>query len=914
MTTGPGTSGRDGGLNLQTAITSLLPPESARDWKSSASNLIGTNARPLNEIIASLVSGDLIDWQKYEPAIRHWEAVTGRPAPWPAALGPRSGIKPAPQFVEWMMAVFDGRVSGTTELTINQMLKLLGNGVVPAQAEYAIRLLTQGNEEVMTQPQNDTSSFFTSHQSRDVPRDQWGRYELPDPETGEPAKGWTRATTFAATLAESYGLRIWKERQVVWGLSRRPDLITLASTISGPEDKKALGSIVDEAHIAAGTDGKANRGTAIHRACQASERGAHHEVPEELRPHVAGYFTALKDAGLQILPEYVERTVVLKRYHVAGTFDNILRCPDGKLRIGDKKTGNLDYADIEFAVQLAVYAHADAIFNYDTGRYEPMPEIETDYAIIAHIDPVSGKTELQRVNIEWGWVWARTCAEVMDIRKTKHVITPYVDPFLDKYNEHTPEWGSKPKPITDTPSNAVISGPPTAHVLPPNMTRFAQNSTPIEVPPPGVSVVVPSHWTSELVHSFERSVREKYGDTAQVTWTRRHDGEMTATVDKSSVIPHLNGTVPGGYVDSTSSVPDEFQAFWSDDRHDDDPPWETGIPFTEHINGVPLEQYGQSAKHPCASGQSCEPTGTDGLHEDGTVCLYGNARPGPITPVSVLAVGATALGSIPDTTHVDLTAAAVEAQQPDATPQSVMAAASAPAQGNADPDELMHRILGIKGGKASVQKIARELMTLLGIKESDPNSIKLSQYQHKIASAIITLAHSRSVSIPGVDKDGKAFGQPAGPGPDPDVWKNGTAGGADASAQKASGAGGTEVNEFEGIIRAAVTSIRGAVSLNALQLLHAHFAEKTRVGWTPEMQDAARTRALELEDAAGETPLTPMQMIEGATSKETLQKAWTKATDGGKNRDGWTAELDAAAKAKVGQLNQSAPVATTGNQ
>lgn len=275
----------------------------------------------------------------------------------------------------------------------------------------------------------DTSSIFQHHAAQDVPRDQWGRYSLPD-ETGETV-GWTRATTFAATLAEAHGLRIWEQRQVVLGMGRRPDLVTLASTIVGPEDKKALGEIVDSAHEAAGTQAKANRGTAVHSAIQRVEQApdyltAINQVPAELRADVVGYFSAVNAGRLEIIPNLVERVVIIPEYRVAGTPDNYVRCPDGKIRVLDKKTGNLDYADIEFAVQLALYANAKALRNYGTSTYEPLPEIATDYAIIAHVVPGTGHTELKRVNIALGWAWARTCAEVMDIRKTKNVITPYI--------------------------------------------------------------------------------------------------------------------------------------------------------------------------------------------------------------------------------------------------------------------------------------------------------------------------------------------------------------------------------------------------------------------------------------------------------------------------------------------------------
>lgn len=52
-TNGPGLHG-DGGMDLRTTVT-LLPTPAARDWKSGESNLIGTNARPLNEVAVNLL-------------------------------------------------------------------------------------------------------------------------------------------------------------------------------------------------------------------------------------------------------------------------------------------------------------------------------------------------------------------------------------------------------------------------------------------------------------------------------------------------------------------------------------------------------------------------------------------------------------------------------------------------------------------------------------------------------------------------------------------------------------------------------------------------------------------------------------------------------------------------------------------
>ena len=78
-----------------------------------------------------------LDWGAYGPAIRRWEDVLGRPAPWPTdALGRLS-----PVFTEWLMGLPDGWVTDTPGLTRPAMLRALGNGVVWQQAAYALRLL-----------------------------------------------------------------------------------------------------------------------------------------------------------------------------------------------------------------------------------------------------------------------------------------------------------------------------------------------------------------------------------------------------------------------------------------------------------------------------------------------------------------------------------------------------------------------------------------------------------------------------------------------------------------------------------------------------------------------------------------------------------------------------------------------------
>ena len=74
-------------------------------------------------------------WGDYGAAIQRWEWVIGRAAP-----APVTDDKLSSRFVEWMMGLPAGWVTDIG-LSRAQELKILGNGVVPAQAKLALELL-----------------------------------------------------------------------------------------------------------------------------------------------------------------------------------------------------------------------------------------------------------------------------------------------------------------------------------------------------------------------------------------------------------------------------------------------------------------------------------------------------------------------------------------------------------------------------------------------------------------------------------------------------------------------------------------------------------------------------------------------------------------------------------------------------
>lgn len=83
-----------------------------------------------------------IAWGRYEAAIRRWEAVTGRTAPYPVERGTRGQPRLAAVFSEWLMGLPKGFVTGLG-LPYGAQHRALGNGVVPQQAVTALWRLVE---------------------------------------------------------------------------------------------------------------------------------------------------------------------------------------------------------------------------------------------------------------------------------------------------------------------------------------------------------------------------------------------------------------------------------------------------------------------------------------------------------------------------------------------------------------------------------------------------------------------------------------------------------------------------------------------------------------------------------------------------------------------------------------------------
>lgn len=254
-------------------------------------------------------------------------------------------------------------------------------------------------------------------------RDRYGRYLLPDPATGRD-RAWTRTTTLAKSASDSFALTNWQLRMAVKGLASRQDLYLLAAA-THVDDRETLNKIATDAKEAAASSAGANAGTALHAFTERIDIGEQVEVPPPWDADLAAYRAAVANAGVEVLPEYVERVIVNRTYGVAGTFDRIARV-GGRLVIADLKTGrDLSYGWQEIAVQLAIYATADAVFDTATGRYEPMPEVDQHRGLVIHLPVGQGRCSLQWVDLDAGRGGADLCAAVRSWRARRDLATPY---------------------------------------------------------------------------------------------------------------------------------------------------------------------------------------------------------------------------------------------------------------------------------------------------------------------------------------------------------------------------------------------------------------------------------------------------------------------------------------------------------
>lgn len=283
--------------------------------------------------------------------------------------------------------------------------------------------------------------------------DGYGRYKVTHPDTGKPVK-WTRATTFAKSVSNTYALNKYDQRLVLLGATMRPDIRDRAHGKHVRADKDLLDALATDLREAAGSAVAANKGTTVHGFTEAVDHAWHTPegprsvlatVPPEYQVVVGTYIHLLEHHGLEPIPYLTEFTTAVKQYQVAGTSDNCYKVTKpltvktsrgevhlapGEYVIGDKKSGrSLEFAQREIAIQLGTYAqglNTSGRFDWDTRTWDADPlggaKVRTDVGLVVHLPVDDDATDLpsvQGVDTESGWNAAVLCERVRAWHKVK---------------------------------------------------------------------------------------------------------------------------------------------------------------------------------------------------------------------------------------------------------------------------------------------------------------------------------------------------------------------------------------------------------------------------------------------------------------------------------------------------------------
>ncbi|HXM57925.1 MAG TPA: hypothetical protein VOB72_21190 [Candidatus Dormibacteraeota bacterium] len=267
-------------------------------------------------------------------------------------------------------------------------------------------------------------------------RDRYGRYRITDPVTGE-ERSWVRATTWAKTVSDLHALNGWEKRMVALGLAQRPDLLLRVAAVADPNStpgKGELDRIIDQAREHAKASVRANLGTALHAFTESCDLGRPlPAIPPPFDRDIAAYQKAM--AAVEVSRNYIERICVVRDLGVAGTMDRVVRFKHGRAGrdgrplplIADVKTGSdLKFSWNEIVIQLALYAHADTIYDPVTREHHPMLEVNRKTALVVHLPAGEGRCTLYLVDIAAGWEMAQLCGAVRAWRDRKDLAQPLV--------------------------------------------------------------------------------------------------------------------------------------------------------------------------------------------------------------------------------------------------------------------------------------------------------------------------------------------------------------------------------------------------------------------------------------------------------------------------------------------------------
>ena len=299
----------------------------------------------------------------------------------------------------------------------------------------------------------------------DYRRDQYGRPYILQPDGTR--IGYTRSSTAAKTIDETYNLQRYDVRNVVYGLAYDASLVARTIAIGGnpgtwqKPEKDAVNGIADDARRVAHDYKKADIGSALHHMTHRVDRGeiSNFGIYED---DITAYVNACIEARLEINPAYVECRIVNDLLRMAGSADRIVQ-HDGVWRIADIKTGaSIEYGGLGWSAQLSAYA-GGVLYDIATEQRLPTPPIDQTTGYIIHLPAGQGRCEIYEVDLVAGHRAAELANEIRAVRKAaKGWISPIqvAAPGVPPTPAVTAVTAAQPAPTPATPAAGVGAGTP----------------------------------------------------------------------------------------------------------------------------------------------------------------------------------------------------------------------------------------------------------------------------------------------------------------------------------------------------------------------------------------------------------------------------------------------------------------------
>jgi hypothetical protein len=256
----------------------------------------------------------------------------------------------------------------------------------------------------------------------DYQRDRWGRPLIVPKGGGKPVP-YTRASSAAKTIEDTFNLELWARRNVAYGMARDASLVARVLAVGGDpgswtqDQKKVVNKIHEDAQKVAQAHKGADIGTALHAIKQQSDLGILVDAGI-YQGDIDAYLVALHLSGLLVIPDYVECRMVCDDLEMAGSCDNIvLRQSDRMHAIADLKTGpTVDFGGLGWAAQLAAYANG-VLYDVATDERMPTPDLDREVGYIIHLPAGQGRCDIYEIDLTAGYRAARLANEIRAVRK-----------------------------------------------------------------------------------------------------------------------------------------------------------------------------------------------------------------------------------------------------------------------------------------------------------------------------------------------------------------------------------------------------------------------------------------------------------------------------------------------------------------